>query len=141
MKKIKSIALAFSLLIAGSTISYAQTAGHAHKAAHGGMVQTAGKYHIEMVKGADNISFYLLDAKEKTVSNKGIKGTAVFEFANKTKANLPLKNGSENVFLVSTPRASIFTYCTVSFNVKGKNVSAKFKNDVPQAVIEHGHEH
>lgn len=141
MKTLKSIAFAFSLLIAGSTISYAQTGGHSHKAAHGGMVQTAGKYHIEMVKGADNISFYLLDAKEKTVSNKGIKGNAVFEFANKTQANLPLKSGSENAFLVSKPQASIFAYCTVSFNVKGKNISTKFKNNVPQSVLEHGHEH
>ncbi|WP_276348905.1 hypothetical protein [Daejeonella sp. JGW-45] len=141
MKTIKSIALAFSLLIAGSTISYAQTGGHAHKAPHGGMIQTAGKYHIEMVKGADNIRFYLLDTKEKTVLNKGVKGTVVFEFANKTKATAPLNIGDESAFLVNNPRASIFAYCTVSFNVKGKNVSAKFKNDVPQAVLEHGHEH
>lgn len=141
MKTIKSIAFAFSLLIAGSSISYAQTGGHEHKAAHGGKVQTAGNYHIEMVKGTDKISFYLLDAKDKTISNKGIKGNAVFEFANKTQANLPLMTGDENAFLVSNPRASIFAFCTVSFKVKGKNVSTKFKNDVPQAVLEHGHEH
>ncbi len=141
MKKIKSIAFAFTLLIAGSTISYAQTEGHAHKAAHGGMVQTAGNYHIEMVKGVNTTSFYLLDTKENTVSNKGIKGTAVFEFSNTTKANAPLRNGDENAFLVNTPKASIFTYCTVSLVVKGKNITAKFKNDVPQAVIEHGHQH
>jgi hypothetical protein len=141
MKKIKSIALAFTLLFAGSTISYAQTEAHAHKAAHGGMVQAAGDYHIEMVKGANTISFYLLDAKENTVSNKGIKGTSVFDCSNKTKATAPLKNGDENAFLVNTPKASIFTFCTVSLMVKGKNITAKFKNDVSQADLEHGHQH
>lgn len=141
MKKIKSIGFAFTLLLAGSTISYAQTEGHAHKAAHGGMVQPAGDYHIEMVKGANTISFYLLDNKENTVSTEAIKGTAVFEFSNKTKATAPLKNGDKNAFLANAPKANIFAFCTVSFMVKGKNITAKFKNDVSEADLEHGHQH
>jgi len=141
MKKIKSIALAFILMIAGTTISFAQTAAHAHKATHGGIVQTAGDYHIEMLKVANKINFYLLDAKENTISNKAIKGSAVFEFSNNTKTTVPLKNSEKDVFVVDNPKASIFTYCTVSLMVKGKNVTAKFKNDVSQADIEHGHQH
>ena len=142
MKTIKSIALAFTLLIAGTTLSYAQTAGHTHKAPHGGVVQEAGGYHIEMVKGADSISFYLLDGKQKTLSNKAITGTAIFDFFNKTKATSPLTKGSKNALWVNTPKANVFTYCTVSLVVQGKTITAKFKNDaVSQADIDHGHQH
>ena len=43
---------------------------------------------------------------------------------------------------VSTPKANVFTYCTVSMVVQGKTITAKFKNDaVSQSDIEHGHQH
>ena len=142
MKTIKSIAFAFTLLIAGTTLSYSQAEGHKHKAPHGGLVQEANGYHIEMVKGIDNISFYVLDAQQKTLSNKTITGTAVFDFFNKTKSTAPLKKGNKNVLLLNLPKANVFTYCTVSVVVKGKTITAKFKNDaVSQADIEHGHQH
>ena len=142
MKTIKSIAFAFTLLIAGTTLSYAQTEGHKHKAPHGGLVQEANGYHIEMVKGIDNISFYILDAQQKTLSNKTVSGTAVFDFFNKTKSTSTLAKTKKNAMWVSTPKANVFTYCTVSVVVKGKTITAKFKNDaVSQADIEHGHQH
>ena len=140
INKIKSIALALALLVAGT--SYAQTESHSHKAAHGGTVQTAGDYHIEMVAGADKISFYLLDAKESTLTNKAVTGTAVFEFINKTKATAPLGKGSKNALMVETPKANVFTFCTVSLVVKGKTVTARFNNDaISQSDIKHGHQH
>jgi hypothetical protein len=142
MKKIKSIALALAFIIAGATNAHAQTENHTHKAAHGGVVQEAGNYHIEMVTGANMISFYLLDAKGKTVVNNAISGTAVFDFFNKTKATSPVTKADKNAFQVATPKANIFTYCTVSFMVKGKSITAKFKNNaVSQSDIEHGHQH
>ncbi|OYZ02122.1 MAG: hypothetical protein B7Y37_03175 [Sphingobacteriia bacterium 28-36-52] len=142
MKTIKSIILVFILLVAGSTVSYAQTENHTHKAPHGGLVQEANGYHIEMVKGKDSISFYLLDAKQKTLSNKTVTGTAVFDFFNKTKSTSTLANTKKNAMWVSTPKANVFTYCTVSVVVQGKTITAKFKNDaVSQSDIDHGHQH
>ncbi len=85
MKTIKSIIPVFILLVAGSTVS-AQTESHTHKAVHGGLVQEAAGYHIEMVKGKDSISFYILDAQQETLSNKTVSGTAVFDFFNKSNA-------------------------------------------------------
>lgn len=142
MKTIKLITLAFILLIAGTNISYAQSENHTHKAAHGGLVQEADGYHIEMVKGKDSISFYILDAKQKTLSNKTITGTAVFDFFNKTKATSALAKSNKNAMWVNPPKANVFTYCTVSLIVQGKTITAKFKNDaVSQADIDHGHQH
>lgn len=142
MKKIKSITLAFILLVAGSSISYAQTDNHTHKAAHGGLVQEAGTYHIEMVKGKDSINFYILDGKQKTLSNKTITGTALFDFFGNTKATSPLAKGKKDALWVSIPKANVFTYCTISVAVQGQTITAKFKNDaVSQEDINHGHQH
>lgn len=142
MKKLKAFSFAFAMLIAGTTVSYAQTAIHKHKAPHGGTVQEADGYHIEMVKGESALSFYVLDAKEKTVSNKAITGTAVFDFFNKTKSTSTLKKGGQNVLVLDIPKANVFTYCTVSLMVNGKTITAKFKNDaVSKEDIEHGHQH
>ncbi|SEG26600.1 hypothetical protein [Flavobacterium urumqiense] len=57
---------------------------------HGGIIQNSGDYKIEMVQRENNISFYVLDAKGKTVSNKKITGSVVFEFFNKTKVTNPV---------------------------------------------------
>lgn len=141
MKKLKTIAVAFCLLAAVSTISYAQTTDHSHKASHGGIVQEAGSYHIEMVKDANTISFYLLDAKGNTVSNKGVTGSVDFDFYNKTKSTSTIKTGDKNALQVSNPKANIFEYCTVTLTVNGKTVTSKFKNDASQKDIEHGHTH
>ena len=43
-----------------------------------------------MVERGNNISFYVLNAKGKTISNKKINGSTVFEFFNKTKAMNPV---------------------------------------------------
>ncbi|WP_138994300.1 hypothetical protein [Larkinella sp. C7] len=142
MKTIKSIALAVALLLAGSTLSFAQTSGHSHKATHGGTVQTAGDYHIEMVISENMLSFYLLDGKENTLSNKGITGDATFEFASKATTKLPLKTGDKDAFQVDVPKANLFAHCTVSLTVKGKTISSKFKNTAAsEADIKHGHKH
>lgn len=142
IKTIKSITLAFILLVAGSTVSYAQSENHTHKSAHGGVVQEAGGYHIEMVKGKDSIYFYILDNKQKTLSNKTITGTAVFDFFGNTKATSALAKGKKDALWVGIPKANVFTYCTISVVVTGQTISAKFKNDaVSQEDINHGHQH
>lgn len=142
MKKYKSLALAFIMLIAATSVSYAQTTAHKHKAPHGGLVQEADGYHIEMVKGDNTISLYLLDTKEKTLSNQGITGTAVFEFLNKTKTTATLRKGDKNALVLDTPKANVFTFCTVTVLVKGKTITSRFQNDaISLEDIQHGHKH
>jgi hypothetical protein len=40
---------------------------HAHRAPHGGNVETVGKFHVELVRKDGQIQVYVLDAKEETV--------------------------------------------------------------------------
>jgi hypothetical protein len=142
MKTIKSIAVAILLTIAGTTISNAQVSTNTGKTPHGGIIQNSGDYKIEMVERENNISFYVLDAKGKTVSNKKITGSAVFEFFNKTKATNPVSLDTNNSLLVQVPKASIYAYCTITLLVNGKTISSKFRNSqVSEQDINHGHQH
>ena len=90
MKTIKVIAVAILLTIASTTISHAQVSTNTVKMPHGGIIQNSGDYKIEMVERENNVSFYVLNAKRKTVSNKKVTESAVFDFFNKTKATNPV---------------------------------------------------
>lgn len=142
MNTIKSMAFIVCLLMAGTTISYAQISDNAVKTPHGGIIQTAGDYRIEMVERDNSLSFYVLDAKGKTISNKGVTGSVVFEFFNKTKASNPISLDINNALFAEVPKANVYTYCTISVIVKGKTISARFRNSqVTEQDINHGHQH
>lgn len=130
------------LLIAGTTISYAQINDNIIKTPHGGVIQNADDYKIEMVERENNLSFYVLDSKGRTISNKGVTGTVVFEFFNKTKASNPISLDINNALFADVPKANVYTYCTISVIVKGKTISAKYRNSqVSEQDINHGHQH
>ncbi|WP_185816777.1 heavy metal-binding domain-containing protein [Hymenobacter metallilatus] len=57
---------------------------HAHSAPHGGIVRTAGKYHVELVVKAGQMTVYLLDGQEKTQPTTGLTGTAMVQQGGKT---------------------------------------------------------
>jgi len=103
MKKIKSIAIGIFLLVVGTTISNAQGNENQSKGPHNGIIQNVGDYKIEMVERENNCSFYVLNTKGKTVSNKGVSGTVVFEFFNKTKATTPISLDINNALFVEVP--------------------------------------
>lgn len=111
---------------------------HAHKAAHGGIVKTAGNYHIEMVKDEENIRFYLLDGKENTIPNKDITGTAILQLDNQTTVTEKLTAEGDDHFIVQLKEPDKSFTCIVSFKVSGKTVSAKFEKE---SHSEEGHHH
>ncbi len=141
MKAIKSIVL--SILFATATLfATAQVKQATIKAPHNGVIQNAGDYKIEMVETDSKILFYVLDNKGKTVSNKNVSGTAVFDFFNKTTATNPISLEAKNALAVEVPKANVYTYCTISAVVKGKTITAKFRNSkVSESDIHHGHQH
>jgi hypothetical protein len=139
MKTIKILFFSVALVFAGSA-AFAQNANHSHKAPHGGVVQEANGYHIEMVKTKDTLNFFLLDANGKAVT-KTPTGKIEYEFTNKTKSTSDLTSGKAGNLRSSIPKANIFEYCTVTLKVDGKTVSSKFKNTVTDADRAHGHQH
>lgn len=146
MKKIKSIVIAATMMVAGTTASFAQEKGHSHGSPHGGIVKTAGDYHVEMVMAKGKATFYLLDDKEKSMTNKGITGTVLFQFADKTTATVPLTASGDAAFLATNEKVSTFKSCVVTFKVNGKTVTAKFTEEKAEHKKEEhkesdGHQH
>ena len=134
MKTVKSIALVVLMLTAGVNISSAQEkekeenhhGGEQSVGPHKGIVQEAGSYHAELLNKDGKVTIYLLDGKAKSMSNKGITGTATFQFADKTSATVTLTPSGDDGFSVANNKASSFISCVVTFKVNGKTVSAKF---------------
>lgn len=130
MKKLKSIALAITMLVAGATIATA----HEEKGPHGGqMVDASGGYHAELLVKDGKVSVYLLDSKGKSMSNKGVSGNIILQFADKTSATVTLTASGDDAFSVSNDKAASFTSCVVTFKVDGKTATAKFKAEKPVA--------
>ena len=135
MKTLKSITLIALLLTAGATVSSAQEKGKEENhhvgeqgmGPHKGTVQEADPYHAELFNKEGKVAIYLLDGNAKSMSNKGVTGTAIFQFADKTSANVTLVPGGDDGFSVANDKAASFTSCLITFKVNGKTVIAKFK--------------
>lgn len=141
--KTKNLIKVIFFLFLGANYAYAQD--HAHKAPHGGMVKTAGEYHIEMVMSEGKMVFYLLDKNEKTLSNKEIVGTVTLQYEDKTSSTEKLMAMGTEQFMIDTKGKHVST-CIVTLKVKGKTVSAKFDHkdmhpSSPKDEKKDGHDH
>lgn len=132
MKKMKSLTLVIAMMVAFVSSSFAQHdhhhTGEAGKGPHQGTVQEADPYHMEILNKDGKLTFYLLDANAKPFSNKGITGTVVLQFADKTSATVTLTPLGDDGFSVPNDKASTFKSCVVTMKVDGKSVTVKFRS-------------
>ena len=110
------------LLLAGTTISYA----HSDIRPHGGRMVASDNYYVELLKNEGKATVYFLDANEKTKGNKGITGSVVFQFTDKTNATLKLTANGDEKFIAGNDKASAFISSVVILKVKGKTITANF---------------
>lgn len=135
-KKVKSAVLAIVVSALGTFGAMAQDHDNS-KAPHGGKVEEAGAYHIEALTKDNKVSFFLLDGKAKPMSNKGVTGSVLLQFADgKTKTVVLTTSGKEG-FEAKDVQAATYTKAIVTFKVKGKTVSAKFSTGAKKE----GHHH
>lgn len=139
LNKVKSAIFAIAISTMGTFGAMAQDHDNSN-APHGGKVEEAGAYHIEAVTKDNKVSFYLLDGKAKAMSNKGVTGSVLLQFADgKTKPVLLSELGTEG-FEAKDALAATYTKAIVTFKVKGKTVSAKFSTVVKKEAHKHGGE-
>lgn len=141
--KIKTILLIALLMFAGTTNFYSRLSTNFHQAPHGGVIQIAGDYFVEMVKTGNKCTFYLLDANKKGISNKGITGNLLIQFSDDTSVTTDLSAFGSDSFLVINNQMNTSTSCLITLKVNGKSVTATFKYATSPAKIEkpHGHSH
>ena len=142
LKKMKTAILAIVISTMGTFGAMAQDHDNS-KSPHGGKVEEAGAYHIEALTKDNKVSFYLLDGKAKAMSNKGVTGSVLLQFAEKKKKTVVLTASGTEGFDAKEALAATYTKAIVTFKVKGKTVSAKFSTTAKKEVHHHeeGEEH
>ena len=134
-QKVKSILIAMAITMTGSMI-YAQGAkkevnhhvGEVGKGPHGGTIQEADPNHAEILVKDGMVMLYLLDGDAKIIGNAGVTGKATFLMADGKSVNETLTASGDDGFMVNNKDVAKYKSCIASFTVKGKTVSAKFKN-------------
>lgn len=135
-QKVKSMWIAMAIMCSGSAL-YAQHThgeqkevnhhvGEAGKGPHGGIIQEADPYHAEMAVKNGKVMFYLLDGDAKLFSNAGVTASAMMQGADGKTVNVELSPDGDDGFAAKDAKAD-FNNAVVTFKVKGKSVSAKFK--------------
>ena len=134
IKKIRNVILTLTLGAMATTGVFAQ---HNHSdAPHGGKVEEAGDYHIEVLQKDNKLNFYLLDGNAKAMSNKSVTGTVLIQFKDGKTKTITLTVSGKDGFLANDAEAKNYTKAIVTFKVKGKTASATFS-----AKKEDGHNH
>ena len=137
LNKVKSAIFAVAISAIGTFGAMAQDHDNSN-APHGGKVEEAGAYHIEALTKDNKVSFFLLDGKAKAMSNKGVTGSVLFQFADgKTKTVVLTASGKEG-FDAKEALAATYTKAIVTFKVKGKTVSSKFSTETKKDAHQHG---
>ena len=104
-----------------------QAAGetHAHKSPHGGIVRTAGTYHIELVQHPTELHVYLLDGKEATVTSARTTGSVMLLGTDNKTSTVALTPTGDH-FVVPVPAGTTLRTAIVSLTASGKSLSARF---------------
>ncbi len=99
---------------------------HAHAAPHGGMVESAGNGHMEMVLSDGNLFIYPFDAAEEPLSVEGITdATAVIQAEGEAEQTITLTPMGDHLMGSLYGDANHFT-AHVSMPVEGVTWTAHF---------------
>lgn len=95
---------------------------------HGGSLQQAGDFNIEMKTTFPYIYTYLLNKQFQPISNKGVSCEIRLFFPDSTDLDITLAPYQEDGFRIESS-ISGYQSCRVIFNAFGKTISAKFENE------------
>ena len=99
---------------------------HAHQSPHGGVVRTAGAYHLELVQQAGEVHVYLLDGKEATMATTGTTGSVML-LTTAGKTSTATLTASGDHLVAQVPAGVTVRTAIVSLKAKGKSLSARFE--------------
>lgn len=124
----------------GHDHGHAHGDGHEHGAPHGGIVQSAGAYHIEAVASKVGLMVFLLDEQERELPVSDVTGTVL----------LATKDGKPPVEAAFEPMGNhlhaMVTFAgpwtaVVTLQVKGATLSARYEGDGVGKPGGHAHDH
>ena len=133
----KSILSVVTLPLLAAGLVFASGDAHEHKAPHGGIVRSAGDYHLELVQDETGYKVYLLDAKEKTLPVTGLSGKATCMTKDKKKTEVDLTVDGDHLVLGTDPEALEDGTVILAIRKGSESISAKFN---PKEHDDHGHD-
>lgn len=113
------------------------TSDHKHASTHGGIVKTAGTYHLELLQQAGALTVYLLDANQKTLLVTRASATALLQTADGKVTTIKLSPTAKNQFVATLDKAKTFHKVVVTVALGGKTVSASFDLIAPKTADAH----
>lgn len=141
----KKVIMAMVVMLFASYASFAQhgSGDHKHGSPHGGLVKSAGNFHIEVTVKDGMGMAYLLDGNEKTLVNARVTATAVIQMANGQTSNINLIPSGKDGFMFTLDKAKKYNKAIVTFVSSGKTASAKFDltAKAKPAADDHNHQH
>ncbi|MBZ0254226.1 MAG: hypothetical protein K8I02_12875 [Candidatus Methylomirabilis sp.] len=111
----------------GAAEATRQETHHAHKAAHGGVVNTVGDRHVELVVEERAIAIYLLDGEEKPLPIAGRKASAVLLAADEGKQTLDLKPTNDHFRAATAFDAERGFVAVVTIEGGGETITTRFR--------------
>jgi len=133
MNAFRSLLAALTLLTLGPLAVQAQHAEkaagetHTHVSPHGGVVRSAGAYHLELVAQPTELAFYLLGANMSAVPTKGLKGSVMVQQTTNATGTLPLALAGNDHLTAKLPTgAKVRTAIVTLTTADGKTLTVRF---------------
>lgn len=134
----KKMYFTMMLAVLATFSSYAQD--HKHGSPHGGTVKSSGtEFHIEAGVKDGMLMVYLLDAKEKSMKNDGVKATALIQTADGQTSTITLIPTGKEGFMYTLDKSKKYNKAIVTLVSGSKTASATF--DLAAKPAEDGHKH
>ncbi|HVR95132.1 MAG TPA: hypothetical protein VMW27_00855 [Thermoanaerobaculia bacterium] len=122
----KTLVLTLVLALVGTLACAHDQEDHTHKAPHGGIVRTAGKYHVEVVPKGTSFDVYLLDDHEATLPIRSVTVKVTGLTKDKKKLDIQPKP-IEDHFTAAVPAGSLAGATLVVTMRRGEEtISARF---------------
>ena len=139
----KKLIVLFVMMLLAFATTFAQHGGgdHKHGSPHGGIVKSAGDFHIEVTVKDGMVMAYLLDGKEKAMANAGVTATAVIQMADGQTSNVTLASSGKEAFMYMLDKTKKYNKAIVTFVSRSKTASASFDLNAPVKNAEDGHTH
>jgi uncharacterized membrane protein len=89
--------------------------GEPGKGPHGGTIEEADPFHMEIVANVKDLVFYLLDGDAKPLDMKNVKGVVKIQYANKSNKTIELMAMDNKLTAMQAINGQVFTaICTLT---------------------------
>ncbi|MDR6563738.1 MULTISPECIES: hypothetical protein [unclassified Arcicella] len=129
----KKITMLFALVLISSLSIFAQKENHKHSSPHGGIVKSAGDYHLEIKTSSGMLMVYLLDGNEKSLAIGNATANATLQTEDGQVVTLALPSNKKDGFMAMIDKNKKFHKAIITVSFNGKTANATFD------LVEDGH--